>query len=534
MFGHQGQKLPWYRRIEGVVTQLHPGFDTGQFVQTVPAPPSLKTSPLVTNLQNFHQQQNLPGFGAWNQFLTPLYQRYQPGQSLPSYPVAPHLQQPQRPQQQHAAATGSPVQSPSLTTSFFGNATEDTPSSPSSTEDKIRAILKIIPQASPHDARKALSEASGDLDDALCKLIDWRTEENAKTQEAQEVCASTAFVIFPAQQGSLGISSYPDWLRSGAVLTNTLNHSMTAALTSTFPPSGRQKALLVAINYDGTKDELSGPRQDVRRMGAMLERVYGFRNDNRVELTDARENYRNPIYLPTRKNILKAMEWLVKDAQAGDILFFHYSGHGSQKPSLDGYAYEQDGLDETICPLDFRQAGEIRDDEMATIMQRDLPAGVRLFCVMDCCHSGTGLDLPYVCDVEDGTWIKLNTKYASRGDVSLLAGCQSDQTSADLTLRCGKRGALLFLSLLVWKLVVWVCRFCVACDVNQRERVFLVSVAGGALTLALLSALSMKPFRHTYHSLISTTMRSLKERGFKQIIQLSSSIPFDCKKRPFR
>eukprot|EP01057_Protomagalhaensia_wolfi_P005127 Protomagalhaensia_wolfi_Nauph_80__5126@NODE_547_length_2329_cov_13_934934_g407_i0_p1_GENE_NODE_547_length_2329_cov_13_934934_g407_i0NODE_547_length_2329_cov_13_934934_g407_i0_p1_ORF_typecomplete_len500_score91_42Peptidase_C14/PF00656_22/5_5e58Raptor_N/PF14538_6/8_1e05Peptidase_C13/PF01650_18/0_0064DUF1296/PF06972_11/0_17HOIPUBA/PF16678_5/0_21G_path_suppress/PF15991_5/5_9DUF3824/PF12868_7/6_8e03DUF3824/PF12868_7/0_43_NODE_547_length_2329_cov_13_934934_g407_i0681567 len=499
MYGGQGHKLPWYRRIEGVVTQLHPGFDTGQFIHTVPAPPSLKTSPLATNQQNYPPQQF--GFGIWDQlhFFTPIYQRYQQGQSLPPYPVAhqPIQHQPQYIPQQQQAATAPPTAPSSLTTSFFGNAVQDAPSSPSSTEDKIRAILKIVPQASPHDARKALSETSGDLDDALCKLIDWRTEENAKTQEAQQVCASTAFVVFPAQQGSLGISSYPDWLRSGAVLTNTLNHSMTTALASTFPPSGRQKALLIAINYDGTKDELSGPRQDVRRMGAMLEKVYGFRSDNTVELTDARENYKNPIYLPTKKNILKAMEWLVKDAQTGDVLFFHYSGHGSQKPSLDGYTYEQDGLDETICPLDFRKAGEIRDDEMASIMQKDLPAGVRLFCVMDCCHSGTGLDLPYVCDVEDDTWIKLNTKYKSKGDVTLLAGCQSDQTSADLTLRCGKR-------------------------------------AGGALTLALLSALSMKPFRHTYHTLISTTMKSLKERGFKQIIQLSSSIPFDCKKRPFR
>ena len=35
---------------------------------------------------------------------------------------------------------------------------------------------------------------------------------------------------------------------------------------------------------------------------------------------------------PTRKNILNAVDWLVEGAQSGDSLFFHYSGHGSDRP----------------------------------------------------------------------------------------------------------------------------------------------------------------------------------------------------------
>lgn len=37
------------------------------------------------------------------------------------------------------------------------------------------------------------------------------------------------------------------------------------------------------------------------------------------------------------------------------------SGHGGQTPDLDGD--EDDGYDEVIYPLDFKQAGHIVDDE---------------------------------------------------------------------------------------------------------------------------------------------------------------------------
>jgi hypothetical protein len=39
---------------------------------------------------------------------------------------------------------------------------------------------------------------------------------------------------------------------------------------------------------------------------------------------------------PTRRNILNALGWLVSDAQPGDSLFFHYSGHGSQVRDYNG------------------------------------------------------------------------------------------------------------------------------------------------------------------------------------------------------
>lgn len=42
-------------------------------------------------------------------------------------------------------------------------------------------------------------------------------------------------------------------------------------------------------------------------------------------LTD--EPYLNPKYMPTKRNILNALRWLVKDTQPGDCLFFHCESH---------------------------------------------------------------------------------------------------------------------------------------------------------------------------------------------------------------
>ena len=50
---------------------------------------------------------------------------------------------------------------------------------------------------------------------------------------------------------------------------------------------------------------------------------------------------------PYKKVIIEGLQWLYKDAKAGDLLFFHYSGHGSQ------YQLDKKGMPaDCICPLD--------------------------------------------------------------------------------------------------------------------------------------------------------------------------------------
>lgn len=93
-----------------------------------------------------------------------------------------------------------------------------------------------------------------------------------------------------------------------------------------------------------------------------------------------------------------AMCWLVQGCQAGDSLVFHYSGHGSQQRNYTGD--EIDGYDETLCPVDYETQGMIVDDEINATIVRPLPLGVKLHAIIDACHSGTVLDLPFLCRMD--------------------------------------------------------------------------------------------------------------------------------------
>lgn len=88
------------------------------------------------------------------------------------------------------------------------------------------------------------------------------------------------------------------------------------------------------------------------------------------------------------------MRWLVEGVQRGDSLVFYFSGHGSNVP--DFCNDEVDGFNETLCPVDYRTAGMIIDDEINATIVRPLPKGAYLHAIVDACHSGTILDLQHV------------------------------------------------------------------------------------------------------------------------------------------
>lgn len=214
-------------------------------------------------------------------------------------------------------------------------------------------------------------------------------------------------------------------------------------------------------------------------MGAM-----GFQRNEIEVLRD--EPGQSP---PTRHNILQACRRLVAGAREGDLLFFHFSGHGAQVDDASGA--EEDGLNEVILPCDWRKAGMITDDELNEAMVEPLPSGCRLVAVMDCCHAGTGLDLAFTC--EDGRSLREDTNPLHvRGDVVLFSGCEDWDTSAE-----------------------------------QRPW---FSQASGIMTEAFVACVRSGP--HTYASLLKAIGSHIYWKGHSQRPQLSSSQRFDLT-RPF-
>jgi hypothetical protein len=58
-------------------------------------------------------------------------------------------------------------------------------------------------------------------------------------------------------------------------------------------------------------------------------------------------------------------------------------------------------MDEALIPGDYKKSGHILDDELYAQFVTQVPAGVHVVCIIDCCHSGSAMDLPYICDVGD-------------------------------------------------------------------------------------------------------------------------------------
>ncbi|XP_051138514.1 metacaspase-1-like [Andrographis paniculata] len=202
------------------------------------------------------------------------------------------------------------------------------------------------------------------------------------------------------------------------------------------PPAvhGRKKAVIVGISYRNSRNELKGCINDAKCMKYLLINRFKFPESSILMLT---EEETDPYRIPTKHNIRMAMFWLVQGCQPGDSLLFHYSGHGSQQRNYTGD--EVDGFDETLCPVDFETQGMIVDNEINATLIRPLPSGVKLHAIIDACHSGTMLDLPYLCRMDrsgryawedhrprTGTW-----KGTSGGEAISFSGCDDDQTSAD-------------------------------------------------------------------------------------------------------
>lgn len=208
-----------------------------------------------------------------------------------------------------------------------------------------------------------------------------------------------------------------------------------------------KKALLVGINYVGTGNDLRGCINDVNNINTLLQKE----RFDEIKIILEKE--------ATTARIKAGLEWLVDGVFPGDVIMFHFSGHGSQMRST----VEPDGLDEIICPIDLDwNTNVVTDDYMKQVFNK-VPNGVNVTVVLDCCHSGNALDqdntlelsremtaplmeagekagnrfLPMPENLQEE--IKENKmqirEFKTSRDVNrsalLISGCQSHQTSAD-------------------------------------------------------------------------------------------------------
>lgn len=198
---------------------------------------------------------------------------------------------------------------------------------------------------------------------------------------------------------------------------NTTSNLTTIQNTSNNPQpdkTSRKLALLVGIDgyYKNSKIEDHDwwnlhTTGDVEIIASALVSKFGFKpedikvlSDKPVKIGDKTINPTDSTK-PTRDNIVNAFRsHLTKQASDGDIVYFHFSGHGQQVPDDDKngpnpmVGDELDGMDESIIPIDYVSQTDpsknIRDDEIGTLLDElsaKKPANVTI--TLDSCFSGT-------------------------------------------------------------------------------------------------------------------------------------------------
>ena len=154
-------------------------------------------------------------------------------------------------------------------------------------------------------------------------------------------------------------------LLSGAALLPTVSHAQDAA--------NQKLALVVGISdYQHGGAAKAGwwnlhAQNDAMALRQVLQERFGFAAQDIQTLSDAQA---------TRQNIVQAFETqLIARAKPGDIVVFHFSGHGQRVPDDNGD--EADGMDESLVPYDAisQKASEgaktnLRDDQLDDLLGR--------------------------------------------------------------------------------------------------------------------------------------------------------------------
>ncbi|MCC5600654.1 caspase family protein [Nostoc favosum] len=145
----------------------------------------------------------------------------------------------------------------------------------------------------------------------------------------------------------------------------------------------RKLALLVGIDeYKNGIPGLGGCKNDVLLQRELLTHRFSFNDKDILTLTNAQA---------TRQGILQAFEeHLINQAKPGDVVVFHYSGHGSLVQDKDRDT--PDGLNGTLVPVDSSlppNGGVVQDimgHTLFLLMYALKTENVTV--VLDCCYSG--------------------------------------------------------------------------------------------------------------------------------------------------
>jgi hypothetical protein len=215
-------------------------------------------------------------------------------------------------------------------------------------------------------------------------------------------------------------------------------------------------ALIVGVNAYSRPNQLRGCVPDALALRGLLMKQRGLDPRNAQLLLDKEA---------TKKNILWGLHWLA--SQSAAVSLFAFSGHGTRVRDLDGDEYDTP-FDQAICPVDYRRAGLILDDDLGLVFST-FPPDTKIIYHADACYSAKStrglLDYALYGQQRDRSIAPGLVGAASRAqtyeraemreifgfkrrgalparNVLLISGCREYETSADAPLGNSWRGAM--------------------------------------------------------------------------------------------
>lgn len=265
-----------------------------------------------------------------------------------------------------------------------------------------------------------------------------------------------------------------------------------------------KRGLLIGINYTNTAYQLNGCINDSMNLSYFLSSNKYIPKENLIMMSD---DQKGDLY-PTKANIIKQFTNLVTFAKsnldAEVLMFLSYSGHGTHVKCKNGD--ESDGWDEALCPIDCDASNEssfLVDDDIKKKFVDLLPQNVKLFVLIDACHSGTMLDLKYNYVFERSLFHNktyyntIQVAKESLCDIVMISGCKDSETSNDAYLVDYRTNSLMY---------------------------------EGAMTASFLETFKDNI---TYEILVSSMRSWLNGKQYKQVPQLSSGKVIDAKSAVF-
>ena len=196
-------------------------------------------------------------------------------------------------------------------------------------------------------------------------------------------------------------------------------------------PTPRKLAMLVGINdYPFASGNLRGCLTDVDLQYELLVNRFGFNPKDIVRVTS------RGVLPPTRETILQVFkDHLIDQAQPGDIVVFHYSGHGSRVADRAPLT-PQKPLIGTLVPMDATQASNVVNHITSRTLFL-LMAAIRtenLTMVLDSCYSGGGFRgntlvraAPIRADLDGQDLLASDADYAYQQDLMTQLGLSFDE-----------------------------------------------------------------------------------------------------------